>query len=156
MAHMAILITRCMLISALAAAALTCGPAAQAAAAGASTAPAPQEESGAPSLSDAASYVRMPALQTPVQADLRMRGMLQVSLALDAPAARTRTLIGQRRLWLRDAYNETLILYASRLYRWGDVPDVDLISELLQEDTDRLLGPDAARIVLSTVIIHTN
>jgi hypothetical protein len=83
-----------------------------------------------------------------------MRGMLQVSLALDAPRGRTRSLITARQLWLRDAYNETLLLYASRLYRWGDVPDADLIRQLLQEDTDRLLGEGQAAIVLDTVIIH--
>lgn len=83
-----------------------------------------------------------------------MLGMLQVSLALDAPRAPTRTLINDRRLWLRDAYTETLLLYAARLYRWGDVPDADMIGALLQEDTDRLLGEGRATVVLDTVIIH--
>ncbi len=122
----------------------------------AAPAPAAQPEQGADSrtLSDAESYVRMPSLQTPVQDRLRMLGMLQVSLALDAPRARTRSLIRDRELWLRDAYNETVLLYAARLYRWGQVPDADLIAQLLQEDTDRLLGEGRATVVLDTVIIH--
>lgn len=115
---------------------------------------APPEEHGGRVLSDASSYVRLPALQTAVQANRRMRGMLQVTLALDAPRSRTRRLIDDRELWLRDAYAETLLLYGSRLYHWGEVPDADMISQLLQEDTDRLLGEGRARVVLDTVMIH--
>jgi hypothetical protein len=105
-------------------------------------------------LSGASSYVRLPAVQTAVQSDRRMRGMLQVSLALDAPQGRTRRLIEEREMWLRDAYAETLLLYGSRIYRWGDVPDADMIGQLLQEDTDRLLGEGRAQVVLDTVMIH--
>ena len=118
----------------------------------------PDEPPGGPgsrALSDADSYVRLSSVQTSIRdRTRRMRGTLQVTLALDAPHRRTRSLIEERRVWLRDAYNETLLLYASRLYRWGEVPDADMIAQLLQEDTDRLLGEDAATVVLDTVIIH--
>lgn len=107
-------------------------------------------------LSDADSYVRLPAMQTPIQTDLRIRGMLHVNMALDAPRSRSRGLIRDRQLWLRDAYSETLLLYAGRIYRWGDVPDVDMIAQLLQEDTDRLLGEGRATVLLDTVIIFQN
>lgn len=83
-----------------------------------------------------------------------MRGMLQVRMALDAPQSRTRRLIEDREMWLRDAYAETLLLYGARIYRWGDVPDADMIGQLLQEDTDRLLGEGVAQVVLDTVVIH--
>ena len=140
--------------AACAALALICGTAHAREAAPAPAEPA--QDSGSRTLSDADSYVRMPSLQTPVQDRLRMLGMLQVSLALDAPRARTRSLIRDRELWLRDAYNETILLYAARLYRWGQVPDADLIAQLLQEDTDRLLGEGRATVVLDTVIIHAS
>ena len=107
-------------------------------------------------LSGASSYVRMPAVQTAVQSDRRMSGMLQVRLALDAPQGRTRRLIGEREMWLRDAYAETLLLYGARMYRWGQVPDAELIAQLLQEDTDRLLGEGRAQVVLDTVMIYAN
>lgn len=107
-------------------------------------------------LSGASSYVRMPVVQTAVRTDRRMGGMLQVSIALDAPQGRTRRLISERQMWLRDAYAETLLLYGARIYRWGEVPDADLIGQLLQEDTDRLLGEDRAQVVLDTVMIHAN
>lgn len=123
--------------------------------AGAPSAPEPEPDDNRRALTDAASYVRIPAVQTSIRdRSRRMRGSLQVTLALDAPRGRTRTLIEDREAYLRDAYNETLLLYSSRLYRWGEVPDADMIGELLQEDTDRLLGDGQARVVLDTVMIH--
>lgn len=114
----------------------------------------PEPDPSGRALSGASSYVRLPAVQTAVQADRRTRGMLQVNLALDAPQGRTRRLIDERQMWLRDAYAETLLLYGARIYRWGEVPDADMIGDLLQEDTDRLLGEGRARVVLDTVMIH--
>ncbi len=115
----------------------------------------PPGGTGSRALSDADSYVRLSSLQTSIRdRSRRMRGSLQVTLALDAPRGRTRSLIEDRRIWLRDAYSETLLLYASRLYRWGEVPDADMIGQLLQDDTDRLLGDGAATVVLDTIIIH--
>ena len=40
------------------------------------------------------------------------------------------------------------------MYRWGDVPDLDRLARLLQDDTDRLLGPGQAEVLLDTVLIH--
>lgn len=115
----------------------------------------PAGDTGSRALSDADSYVRLSSIQSSIRdRSRRMRGTLQVTLALDAPRGRTRSLIEDRRMWLRDAYNETLLLYTSRLYRWGEVPDADLVGQLLQDDTDRLLGEGAATVVLDTVIIH--
>lgn len=123
---------------------------------GAPAAPPAQDEPAGDmrTLTDADSYIRLQPVRTPIQTDLRIRGMLQVNLALDAPRSRMRALVRERELLLRDAFGETLLLYSARMYRWGDVPDADLIGELLQEDADRLLGPDQVRIVLDTVIIH--
>ncbi len=116
----------------------------------------PEPEQTGRTLTAQDSYVRFPALQTAVQSNRRMGGMLQVRMALDAPQRGTRRLIEDRRMWLRDAYAETLLLYGARIYRWGDVPDADLIGQLLQEDTDRLLGEGQARVLLDTVVIHAS
>lgn len=116
----------------------------------------PEPDDSGRTLSAADSYMRLPAIQTAVRSDRRMRGMLQVRLALDAPQSRTRRLIEDREMWLRDAYTETLLLYGARMYRWGQVPDADMISQLLQEDTDRLLGEGRAQVVLDTVVIHAS
>jgi len=105
-------------------------------------------------LTHADSYVRMQPLRAAVQTDYRIRGMLSVTIGLDAPESRTRRLIQVRESWLRDAYTQALLLYAGRMYRWGDVPDAVLIADLLQAETDRMLGAGEARIILDTVIIQ--
>lgn len=105
-------------------------------------------------LSHANSYVRMEPVRASVQADFRMRGLLQVGLALDAPHSRTRQVIQERQLWLRDAYSQAMLLYSGRMYRWGQIPDADVIARLLQDETDRVIGPGQATVVLDTVIIH--
>lgn len=146
--------TRYAVLTALAALGLASAPA-QAAGAPSSAAPAqPEVDTGSRALTDADSYVRLSAVQTPIRHRSMVSGTLQVTLALDAPQARTRAMIHDRRIWLRDAFNETLLLYASRVYQPGDVPDADMIARLLQEDADRLLGADRAQVVLDTVIIH--
>lgn len=142
----------------LAVCALLCAAPAQALGA-APAAPAPEaapEEALGRSLSHARSYVRIEPIRASVQADYRMRGLLQVGLALDAPHSRTRQTIAERQLWLRDAYSQAMLLYSGRMYRWGDIPDADAIARLLQAETDRLIGPGQATVVLDTVIIHAN
>lgn len=114
----------------------------------------PSSDDDGRALSAAASYVRMPALQTSVQDGRRTRGMLQVRVALDAPARSTRRLIEEREVWLQDAYAESLLIYGGRMYQWGYPPDAELIADMLQQDTDRLLGEGRAQIVLDTVVIH--
>lgn len=102
------------------------------------------------------SYVPQPSVRTALMINTRTgaRATLDVSFALDAPERETRRLIEQRQLWLRAALSETLLIYSGRMYRWGDVPDVELIARLMQEDVDRLLGPDRATVLLDSVLIH--
>jgi len=102
------------------------------------------------------SYVRMDSVRAAILVNRRSgaRATLDVTFSLDAPQRESRRMINERRLWLRAAYAETLQIYAGRLYRWGDVPDLDRLAALLQADTDRLLGPGEAEILLDTVLIH--
>lgn len=102
------------------------------------------------------SYVRMQAVRSAIVTDPRSgaRATLDVTFSLNAPERAARRAIEERRLWLRAAYSQTVLIYAGRMYRWGDVPDLDLLARLLQEDTDRLLGEGRAEILLDTVLIH--
>lgn len=105
-------------------------------------------------LSHARSYVRMQPVHTSVQSNFRMQGLLQVDIALDAPHSQTRRVIEERQIWLRDAYAEAMLIYSGRIYRWGTIPDPEVIARLLQAETDRLIGEGQARVMLDTVIIH--
>ncbi|MGX6649220.1 hypothetical protein ACWCOP_14890 [Maricaulaceae bacterium MS644] len=104
------------------------------------------------------SYMRMDSMRTALLVDRRSgsRATLEVAFSLDAPERDSRRMIEQRRLWLRAAYSETLLIYAGRMYRWGEVPDLDRLAQLLQEDTDRLIGPGRAQVLLDTVLISAS
>ena len=41
-------------------------------------------------------------------------------------------------------------------YRFGDIPDADRISEILQEATDLTLGQEGADVLIGMVIIHAD
>lgn len=105
---------------------------------------------------EVSSFVRMAPVSSAVQSGRRsgVRAMLEVSFALDAPERDARRDIEARMLWLRAAYAETLMIYSGRMYRWGDVPDADAISRLLQVETDRYLGPGRAEVLLDSVTLH--
>jgi|GEM_PF-1285285 hypothetical protein len=131
--------------------------------AGPAPAPAAPESESAPRqlgrvlvAEDVQSYVRMDSIRTALLVDRGSgaRATLEVVFSLDAPERDSRRMIDQRRLWLRAAYSDSLLIYGGRLYRWGDVPDLDRLARLLQEDTDRLIGPGRAQVLLDTVLIN--
>lgn len=142
-------------------AAAVAAAAALAAAASAAPASAPEPAGGAPTGrvlvgAEVNSYVRMSPVRTALLVNRRSgaRATLEVTFSLDAPESTARRMIDQRRVWLRAAYSDTLLLYGGRMYRWGEVPDLDRIATMLQDDTDRLLGPGQAEVLLDTVLIH--
>ncbi|MCC5997010.1 MAG: hypothetical protein JJU18_11660 [Oceanicaulis sp.] len=105
-------------------------------------------------ITTADTHIAQPALHAPVRSGGRTVGQLQVAFGLDAPARGDRALIEQRRAFLRDAWTRALLGYAVRQYAWPGVPDAEAIADLLQAETDRVLGPGRARVLLDTVMIH--
>lgn len=99
-------------------------------------------------------YVRMEPLLATVQADYRVQGILLVGVGLDVPKSRDRTLVAEREVWLRAAYSEVMMTYGGRIYRWGEVPNAALIADLLQQATDRIIGPDRATVILDSVMLN--
>ncbi|MBI1264310.1 MAG: hypothetical protein GC187_06215 [Alphaproteobacteria bacterium] len=97
--------------------------------------------------------------QTPVHAPVRARGLtaaqLQITFGLDIPRREDRALVEERQPWLRDAYTRAVLNYAGRQYDWPGVPDAEGVAALLQAETDRLLGPGRARVLLDTVMVHS-
>lgn len=94
------------------------------------------------------------AVHAPVRARGRTAGQLEVAFGLDIERAEDRALVRTRQPWLRDAYTRAVLNYSARQYAWPDVPDAEAIAALLQSETDRLIGPGRARVLLDTVMIH--
>ncbi len=95
-------------------------------------------------------------LTASVHADFRLRGILHIEAGLEIPNGRDRSRAERLMPRLRDRYVSALAMYTGANYRFGDVPDADRISYLLQEATDEVLGEDVADILLGMVIIHEN
>ncbi|MEE2565174.1 hypothetical protein [Hyphobacterium marinum] len=99
-------------------------------------------------------YVPLSPLTASVHADYRIRGVLQIEAGLEIPDSRLRARAQRLMPRLRDAYVAALSRYAGANYRYGDVPDTDRISLVMQETTDEILGQDGADFLLGMVIIH--
>lgn len=101
-------------------------------------------------------YVPLAPLTATVQSDFRLRGIMHIEAGLEIPNNRQRERAEQLMPRLRDRYVSALAMYTGANYRFGDVPDADRISELLQQATDEVLGAGEADILLGMVIIHEN
>ncbi len=106
-------------------------------------------------ITTAQSYIAQTPVHAPVRARGRTAGQLEVAFGLNIPRREDRVLLEDRQPWLRDAYTRAVLNYSSRQYAWPGVPDAEAIAVLLQSETDRLLGPGRAQVLLDTVMIHS-
>jgi len=107
-------------------------------------------------ITSSAGYVPLAPLTATVQSDFRLRGIMHIEAGLEIPNNRQRERAERLMPRLRDRYVSALAMYTGANYRFGDVPDADRISELLQQATDEVLGAGEADILLGMVIIHEN
>jgi len=124
---------------------------------GGAPSPAPSaEDSRRRSITSSDDYLPLPELMTTVQADFRSAGLMQVEAGLEIADHQLLRRAEENMPRLRDAYVSALSLYAGINYRFGDVPDVDRIAELMQNATDHALGQEGAIVYISMVMIHAN
>jgi len=108
------------------------------------------------SLTSSDHYVPLDPLTASVHADFRLRGILHIEAGLDIEDRRLRERAERLMPRLRDRYVSALAMYAGSNYRFGDVPDADRISALMQQATNDALGTEGAEFLLGMVIIHEN
>lgn len=120
---------------------------------GAEGAAAPQAQRGR-SITSSPDFVPLAPLTATLQADYRLRGILQIEAGLEIPDRRLRTQAEDMMPRLRNAYVTQLSIYAGANYRYGEMPDADRISMMLQQATDEVLGQEGARVLLGMVVIH--
>ena len=116
--------------------------------------PESEEARGGRAITSATSYVALEPILAAVQADMSLRGVIHIELGLDAEKAATRRHVELEMARLRNAFNAAIAVYTGVYYTFGDVPDPDRIASLLQEATDRVLGPGEARILLGMVMVN--
>lgn len=116
-------------------------------------APAQQTQRGR-SITSSPDFVPLAPLTATLQADYRLRGILQIEAGLEIPDSRLRARAEEMMPRLRNAYVTQLSIYAGANYRYGELPDAERISMMLQRATDDVLGQEGARVLLGMVVIH--
>ena len=114
----------------------------------------PQQAQRGRSITSSPDFVPLAPLTATLQADYRLRGILQIEAGLEIPDSRLRARAEEMMPRLHNAYVTQLSIYAGANYRYGEMPDAERISMMLQRATDEVLGQEGARVLLGMVVIH--
>ena len=109
---------------------------------------------GARAITHVDSYVSIEPIIAAVQSNNNLRGIIHIEFGLEVPRGRDRREIEVIMPLLRNAYSTAVSTYTGMNDQYGDVPDVDRISRLLQSATDQVAGDDKAEVLLAMVIVH--
>jgi len=101
-----------------------------------------------------ASYVIINAMNVSIIQNARVRGMLQIELGLDVPDDDLRETAIQLAPRLQDAYLIALRHYTTNQLKLYQVPDANLIGNILQNVTTQVLGEEGAIVLLSQIMLH--
>lgn len=103
-------------------------------------------------LTSAVTYLPMPTLSAGVLQRYSTAGTIVVDMGLDIPdeALRRRARLNEPRL--RDGLRTALANYATTYYRDRTAPEPAVITRLMQQAIDRVLGAPGARVLLANII----
>ena len=101
-----------------------------------------------------ASYVIINPMNISIIQNARVRGMLQVELGLDIPDDELRATAIQLAPRLQDAYVIAMRHYTTNQLKLYQVPNANLIGDILQNVTTQVLGGDGAIVLLSQIMLH--
>jgi hypothetical protein len=103
-------------------------------------------------LTSAETYVPLPTFSAAVLQRQSTAGMIVVDIGVDVPdeALRRRARLNAPRL--RDALRTAIALYASTYYRDRTAPAPAVLTRLMQQSVDRVLGAPGARVLIANLI----
>ncbi len=109
--------------------------------------------SRAPSYTE--SYVTVDTLQVSIIQAAQVRGMLVISIGLDVQDSHLRERAEHIMPRLRDAYIQRLSRHGATRIDTRQVPNVAMLSGLLQSTTDEMLGEEGAEVLLMNVLVRS-
>lgn len=101
----------------------------------------------------APTYMTLPALNTSVARVTGGRTVLTLEVGLDVPDPALNEKAALSKPRLAGAYLETLQAYGASLAP-GAPPNVDLLAQRLQQNTDQTLGKPGARLLIGSVVVN--
>jgi hypothetical protein len=103
-------------------------------------------------LTSAESFVPLPTLSAGVLQRSSTLGTIVVDMGIDVPDEDLRRRAQLNAPRLRDALRTALSTYASTYYRDRTAPDPTVLTRIMQQQIDRVLGAPGARVLLVNVI----
>ena len=100
------------------------------------------------------SYIQIEPMYASILDGIKPRGLLLVELGLDVPDAKLRDRVTQNLPALRDAYVRSLLTYAATAVRPWRQPNVEDIANRMQTITNRLVGGEGAKVLMSQTAIR--
>ena len=99
-----------------------------------------------------ASFLQINTLTASIMRANGRRGVLTVESGLDIPNEKLRAKADSVLPRIRAAFVQSLQIYASGMSP-GQIPNAEILTKLLQRETDRVLGEKGARLLLGTMLI---
>jgi hypothetical protein len=103
-------------------------------------------------LTSAQSYLPMTTLQVTILQHYSISAMLVVEMGIDVQDAALRDHANLNKPRLQDALRTALSTYANVYYHDDTAPDPTVLTRLLQQSVDRVLGKPGAQVLLSNII----
>jgi hypothetical protein len=99
------------------------------------------------------SYLAIDPLYATITSGERPRGLLEIIVGLDVPDSSLRESALRAMPILRDAFVRNMMAFAATRVRADRQPDVALIADRLQANTDKVLRKKGAKVLLIQVAL---
>jgi hypothetical protein len=138
---------------ALLAAAALAGAPVQAAPPAASPPPRDETDPQAKRITGSETYVPTFGLRASIARGFKVHGVLAVDAGLDVPDAKMVKKVEAMKPRIMSSMREAVLSYASLSYVVGERPDADMLRARLQKAVDQVMGKDAVKVALASVIV---
>lgn len=110
--------------------------------------------SGVRKATQSESYVVIEPMYASIIDGVTPRGLLLVELGLDIPDSTLRERVAQNLPAMRDAYLRALLSYAATSVRVWRQPNVEDIANRMQAITNKIVGREGAKVLMSQTAIR--
>ncbi len=117
--------------------------------------PPPRDETDpqAKRITGSETYVPTFGLRASIARGFKVHGVLAVDAGLDVPDQKMVKKVEAMKPRIMSSMREAVLSYASLSYVVGERPDADMLRARLQRAVDAVLGKDAVKVALASVIV---
>lgn len=101
---------------------------------------------------EGSTFFELPSISVSVIRDARVRGIFTVSMGLEVDSLDMRLRVRKMIPRLSHEYHRVMAHFAAARLQMGKAINLDLLERLFQKATDRVLGADQARIMVTNAL----